>query len=200
MTHADDTENTENRIDYSQRPKPFGREVIFRLDPQHLYVDSGRRQEHIPYRDIASIRLVYEPKNITSGFRTTLTTKAGRTVTFTNLDWKSYLEYERRDGAYAALVTALLDKAGRFNPDLVCIGGRPPLLWGLTALVGTATFAGMVAAVGWALLQGYWTYGLLATVFLIPFTYQIHGMIMRNRPLRFGPQEPPMQLLPAVKA
>lgn len=196
MTHAEDAEP---RIDYAQRAKPFGREVIFRLDPHHLFVDSGRRQDHVPYRDIASIRLVFEPKNITNGFRATLTTKAGRTVTFTNLDWKSYLEYERRDEAYADLVRGLLDAASRANPDLVCIGGRPPILWGLTALVGSAAFAGMVAAVGWALLQGFWGYGLLATVFLIPFAFQIHGMITRNRPLRFGPQEPPQQLLPTVK-
>ncbi len=196
----EDARETEFRIDYSQRPKPFGREVIFRLDPQHLFVDSGRREEFIPYCDIASIRLVYEPKNITNGFRTTLTTKAGRTVTFTNLDWKSYLEYERRDAAYAAMVVSLLDKAGRANPELLCIGGRPPLLWALTTVIGTATFAGMMAAVVWALIQGFWTYGLLATVFLIPFTYQIHGMIMRNRPTRFGPQEPPQRLLPTMKS
>lgn len=186
-------------LTYSQRSKPFAREVIFRLEPQVLFVDTGKKDERIPYGEIASVRLVYEPKNITSGFRTTLTLKTGRTVSFTNLDWKSYLEYERRDAAYRDFVTELTARAARANPALACIAGRPPVLWALTAALGFVTLGGMAFALAWAASQGFWSYAALAAVFLVPFTFQVHGLVLRNKPASFSPPSPPLRLMPVAK-
>src|SRR5512138_1947335 len=94
-------------LSYSHRPRPVGGEVLFRLDPRHLFVDSGRRQEQIPYARIASVRLTYEPNSISwTAFRTKLTLTDGRTLRFGNLSWKTYFETVRRDADYRRFVEA----------------------------------------------------------------------------------------------
>ena len=55
---------------YAHRPKPFGQEVLYRLDPAHLFVDTGRKQERIGYAQIASAWLSYRPANVTNVFIT----------------------------------------------------------------------------------------------------------------------------------
>ncbi len=183
-------------ISYFQRPRPVGRQVHLRLDPRHLVVDTGLKEAEISYGDFKSIRLLYEPKNITSSFRTRITLKSGRTVTFTTLDWKSFLDFQHRNAEYTTFVTELLLRASAANPDLVCIAGRPPLLWALTTAVGVVTVAGMIAALVWALMLGFWTYVLVAAGFLAIFVFQIHGLIVRNKPGTFLPAHPPKSVMP----
>ena len=183
-------------ISYFQRPRPVGRHVHLRLEPRHLVVDMGMKEAEISYGDIKSIRLLYEPKNITSSYRTRITLKSGRTVTFTTLDWKSFLDFQHRNVEYTAFVTELLRRAAAANPELVCISGRPPLLWALTTAVGVVTVTGMLAALVWALMLGFWTYVLVAAGFLAIFVFQIHGLIIRNKPGTFPAAHPPKSVMP----
>jgi hypothetical protein len=181
---------------YFHRPRPIGRSFNYRLEERHLVVDTGMKEAEVAYGDIRSARLVFEARNLTTGFRTTLTLKSGRTVTMNNLDWRNWLDVRHKNAEYAAFVTELLRRAAEANPDLVCHAGRPPLLWAFTTLVGAATMVGMVAALGWALMLGFWTYVLVAAGFMAVFGYQIYGLVFRNKPRIFEASAPPPAVLP----
>lgn len=187
----------EDAIVYRQRPKPFGFEVTYRLDPAHLYVDTGRKQERIPYGRIASCWLSYRPANVTSqGFRAVLRIEDGRTLTLGNLSWKTYLEADRQDGAYRTFVCELLARAARANPRLACMAGRPFWIWAMGVAAGLVMMAGLVAALVFALARGAWALAGLSALFLVPLAGQAWGMATRNRPTPFTPPDIPPGVLP----
>lgn len=187
---------TEEPLTYRLRPRPFGHEVTFRLDPRTLFVDSGRRQEDIPYARIEKIRLTYEPGNVSwHGFRARLTLTDGRTLRFGNLSWKSYVEAERRDADYRSFVAGLLDKVRAANPRVTLVAGKPTLQWAAVLAGGAAMLAGLGAVAVVALLRQAWGAAGLVALFLMPLAWQVHAMATRNRPRAFE-HEPPADVLP----
>lgn len=187
---------TDKPLTYRLRPRPFGQEVTFRLDARTLFVDSGRRQEEIPYARIEKIRLTYEPGNVSwHGFRARLTLTDGRTLRFGNLSWKSYVEAERRDEDYRRFVAGLLDKVRRANPRVRLVAGKPPLQWGAILAGGVAMLAGLTAVGIFAMLRQAWGAAGLVALFLLPLSWQVHAMATRNRPRAFE-SEPPAEVLP----
>lgn len=182
---------------YAHRPKPFGQEVTYRLDPAHLFVDTGRKQERIGYAQIAAAWLSYRPANVTSqGFRTVLRLRDGRTLTLGNLSWKTYFEAERKDAAYRAFVGALLARVAQANPALVCMAGRPGWLWALSTIAGLMMTGGIAATLVWSLFHGSWTLAGLSALFLVPLVHQAWGMASRNRPAAFSAGAIPAGVLP----
>jgi hypothetical protein len=182
---------------YRQRARPFGPEVTWRLEPEHLYADSGLRNKRVPYGRIAAIRLTYAPTNITStAFKTVVRLDDGKTLTFGSLAWKSYFDVERQDAAYRAFVTDLVARTGAANPGVMLIAGKSMPIWLAAAVVGAATVATMAGAIAWALSNGSGALAGLATLFLVPFAWQAWGMAVRNRPGTFRPDAVPEALLP----
>jgi hypothetical protein len=186
---------------YRHRPRPVGNEILFRLDPRHLFVDSGRRQEQIPYARIESVRLTYEPTSVSwNAFRTKLTLTDGRTLRFGNLSWKSYVETERHDADYCRFVEALLARVRAANPRARFVAGKPAPLWWAIVLVGAAMTAGLaVAGIGAAWQKAWGAVGIVA-LFLLPLAWQVHAMATRNRPRPFADPVPPSEVLPALPA
>lgn len=183
---------------YSHRPRPFGHEVAYRLEPGGLFVDSGRRQETIPYRDIASIRLAYQPTNVgAAGFRARLRLAGRRTLTLSNLSWKSWVDVERRDAAYRSFMLALLREVSRANPALACRAGQPALQWAGVAATAALTVAGLAWAISAAARRGAWAIALIAAMILATFAWQAWEMVRRNRPAAFRPDAPPAEVLPS---
>lgn len=182
---------------YRQRPRPFGPEVTWRLEPEHLFADSGLRNKRVPYARIAAIRLTYAPTNITSvAFKTAIRLDDGKTLTFGSLSWKTYFEVDRQDAAYRAFVTDLVARTGDANPGVALIAGKSKPIWFAAAVVGAGTAVTMAGAIGWALSNGSWAVAGLATLFLIPFAWQAWGMAVRNRPGTFRANAVPEALLP----
>lgn len=182
---------------YSHRPKPFGHEVAYRLGPDGLHVDTGRKQEVIAFGRIVSVRLVYQPTNVGArGFRTKLRLADGRSLTLGNLSWKSWVDVDRRDAAYRRFVAELVGRAAAANPRLLCIAGQPVLLWGAVAVSGVAMAAALAAAAILAAQRGAWPVALLAGMILAGFAWQAREMVWRNRPTLFQPDNPPEAVLP----
>jgi hypothetical protein len=182
---------------YAHRPRPFGHEVAYRLEPEGLYVDTGRRTETIPYRDILAVRLAYQPTNVgAAGFRARLRLAGRRTLTLSNLSWKSWVDVERRDAAYRRFVTALIERAADAHPGLDCKAGQPVLLWGGVVLVGIVTAVALLWAAATALQRGSWPIAVLAAMVLLAFGWQAREMASRNRPAAFGPGRWPEAVLP----
>lgn len=183
-------------LSYSHRPRPMGGEVLFRLDPGHLFVDSGRKQERIPFVQIASVRLSYQPSNASmSAFRTLLRLKDGRSVKIGNLSWRGYFEAERQDDAYRAFVRALLARIAQASPGVKGLAGQPALLWALASLAGIAMIAGLIA-VAFAASRTSWTALALAALFLLPLGWQVWAIASRNRPRLFALPDAPAEVLP----
>ena len=184
-------------LGYAHRPKPFGFEVSYRLDPDALFVDTGRKQENIPYAAIASARLAYAPTNFTTkGYRLTLGLKDGRTLKVGNLSWKTFFEFDRQDGRYTPFVRALLKRAAAANPRLACRVGTPPFLWGLSAAAGALIVAGLIAMGVLAIQRNGLTAAALLVLFVAPLGWQVHAMVTRNWPGDFRPDAPPERVLP----
>jgi len=189
---ADDTLPT-----YRQRPRPFGPEVTWRLEPGHLVADSGLRSGRVPYAGIAAIRLTYAPTNVTStAFKTAIRTADGKSMTFGSLSWRTYFEVERQDAAYRAFVEELVRRAQDANPAVALVAGKPKAVWLAAAVVGLVTSLAMAGALAWAVSTGSWTLAALAGLFLAPFAWQWWGMVTRNRPGRFRAGSIPPGLVP----
>ena len=184
-------------IGYAQRPRPFSNEVTWRLEPESFVVDSGRKTMRITYGSVSLIRLTYRPANVTSqGYRAQLVLKDGRTVNASNLSWKSYVEVERQDGAYRQLLTALVERCGAANPSLICRAGQPMPIWIASTVGGVAMLAMFIGAAVLAAVRGSWPLAALAALFLLPFAWQAHAMITKNRPAAFAPDRLPEAVLP----
>lgn len=182
---------------YRQRQRPFGPEVTWRLEPDHLVADSGLRSGRVPYAGIAAIRLTYAPTNITStAFKTAIRTTDGKTMTFGSLSWRTYFEVDRQDKAYRDFLGDLLKRAEEANPGVELIAGKPKFVWLGAAVVGLATTLAMAGALAWAVGTGAWTLAALAALFLAPFAWQWWGMVTRNRPGRFRADAVPAALMP----
>ncbi|MCP8937298.1 hypothetical protein NK718_02115 [Alsobacter sp. SYSU M60028] len=190
------TDDTDAPV-YRQRPKPFGFEVTYRLDPAHLFVDTGRKQERIPYARIVACRLSYRPANVTSqGYRADLRIEDGRALRLGNLSWKTYFEADRQDDAYRAFITELLARVAAANPKLACVAGRPFWIWALGALAGAAMVAALAVAFAVALANAAWPLAGLTALFLVPLAGQAWAMARRNRPTPFAPPSIPPLVLP----
>jgi hypothetical protein len=182
---------------YAHRPRPYGHEIAYRLEPEGLFIDTGRRQEVIAYGRIQSVRLSYQPTNVgAAGFRARLRLADGRSLTIGNLTWKSWVEVKRHDGPYRSFVTELVARAATANPRLLCISGQPILLWGAVVVAGTAMAAALVVATILAARRGEWPNAVLAGLVLAGFGWQAREMVVRNRPTLFRPEALPAAVLP----
>lgn len=184
-------------LTYAHRPRPFGHEVSYRLDPDGLFVDSGRKQDKVPFGAIEQVRLAYRPTNVgAQGYRARLRLSNGRTLTLGNLSWKSWVDVDRRDEAYRRFIAELLTRAGHANPRLVCLSGQPIAMWGSVAVTGLVTCLALAAATILAAMRGSWPVAMLAALVLAGFAWQARLMVERNRPGVFTPEHLPQAVLP----
>lgn len=183
---------------YRQRPKPIGFENSFVLEGGRLTVDSGRKVDRVALAAVESLRLTYEPRSFaSSGFRTTLTLGDGRKLSFTNLDWTSMVNVERRDADYGRFVMALVAAIAAANPSVRFIGGRGLAGWLALAVVAAITVLGLAAFVlRAAATENASAAALLGLAFLGLTLWQLGPMIRRNRPRAFTARTVPPDLLP----
>ncbi len=182
---------------YRHRPRPFGGEVCFRIDGETLVIDTGRKVENWALRDIAVIRLTYEPKSVVwQGFRLKMTDKAGRNLSLTNLNWKSYVHVDRQDADYVRFVGDLITRTEAANPRVVCIAGKTAPVYYATVLLGASTALLMSVMAVLAALKGAVAYGALAGLFILPFAQMSWSLSRRNRPEFFSKDDIPARVLP----
>ncbi|MDJ1158489.1 hypothetical protein QNA08_09605 [Chelatococcus sp. SYSU_G07232] len=182
---------------YRHRPKPVGFENAFRLEGDRLVVDSGRKVSTVALAAVESLRLTYEPKNVTSkGFRTTLLLADGRKLSLTNLDWRTMVEARREDENYRRFVLALVAAVAKANPRARLLAGRSRLSWLLLVAVTSLTVMGLAAFSLRASMQAAPAAALLGLAVLAVTLWQLMPMIRRNRPREFAPDAVPPDLLP----
>ncbi|MGL5115637.1 MAG: hypothetical protein ACRC7C_09965 [Beijerinckiaceae bacterium] len=182
------------------RTRPIGPETLVRAEESRVLVQRGSRQAEIPYGEIASIRLVYAPKNVTNeGYTADVRAKGGGNAFLTNISWKGLLDVDRQDADYRAIITRIVARAAVANPDVTLMAGTPMWRFGLMAVVGAALLLSLLVLTFRALTEGSWPLALLFAAFFAYFGWWVGRYVMRNRPRRFTANALPDGLLPGVR-
>jgi hypothetical protein len=184
-------------LHYAYRPSLLGAGYEFVLGAHGLDWTAGARSGHVPYRSIRCIRMSYRPMSMQSHrFITELWADDAPRLQIVSTSWKSVVEQERLDAAYARFVTALHRCVADAGAAVVYRRGRDPLVYwpGLAAFVLVA-FA-LVALVMRALQTQALGAAALIALFLLLFVWQGGSFFRRNRPGRYSPDALPPELLP----
>ena len=183
--------------DFSVRARPVGFDVSYKIEGDTLLVGLVRKTDKMKLADIEQVRFTFEPGNISAkGFKTRLRLKDGRSVTFGNISWRSFVEIDRQEERYRDFVTKLVAAIVKANPHCQFISGKPMPVWlafaglGITATMSMAAFAWS----GWTRGQsGAAFFALLLFCFAV---WQIEPMVRLNRPRKLALGEIPPALLP----
>lgn len=183
--------------DFRQRPRPVGFEVAYKIEGDTLVIDQMRKIDRVMLKAVEQVRFTFEPGNISAkGFKTRLRLTDGRSITFGNISWRSFVDVDRQEAGYRAFVTKLVAAIASANPQCRFISGKPMPIWlafaglGITATCGMAAFAWS----GWSRGQnGAALFALLLFGFAV---WQIEPMVRLNRPRKLALGEIPPGLLP----
>ncbi|HEY8383165.1 MAG TPA: hypothetical protein VIL09_13535 [Microvirga sp.] len=182
---------------YTHAPRPVSGPISFILDGDRLTVDSGRKVQEVRLGAVEQVRITYEPRSFAQkAFQTRLRLKDGKSVTFSSLSWRSFIEAERLDRDYRAFSRALLHAVAEANPEARFLAGRPPAIWVATLVLGGAGLLAMALFLWRAVEAGYTSAALMGAFFLAAGIWQLEPMIRLNKPRTFTADDPPRDLLP----
>jgi hypothetical protein len=184
-------------ITYTHRPKPYGGGSIFTLGADRLHILQGPVESEMLFADIASITLVYRPRNSTSeGYHATIRNANNHTATVTNLTFRNAMSIDRQDREYHAFMSALIAAAAKANPALVLQAGLPLWMNILSAISGVAALLAMVMLAFNAVVARNFPIALLLGLLGVYFGWWIWRYVMHNRPQRFSADAIPAVVMP----
>ena len=186
-------------VTYAYRPSLLGAPYEFRLDAQGLDWRVGRKSGRLPLRAIARVRMSYRPASMQPHrYITEIWGEGTPKLEVMSTSWKSMVEQERLDGAYATFVAALHERLAREQARVRFEQGTHPLLYwpGLAVFVGVSL---ALAALIVRSLQAQ-TMGGAAFVaaFLALFLWRGGDFFRRNRPRLYTAANLPAELMPKV--
>ena len=193
-----DAEDVEPR--YAYKPSLVGAPCEFRLKPDALHWQVGRRAGRVPYDRVRSVRLSFRPLTMQwHRFITEIRAPDNPKVLISSTSWRSLVEQERLDGAYADFVKEL-------HRRLAAVGSTARFSAGIPVVsywVGIVVFAGVLfataAMVVRAIQTEQWNGAAVVTLFFAVFAYQLGNYFRRNRPVRYRPDALPDKVLPAAQ-
>jgi len=184
-------------LSYAYRPAPMGASWEFRLAPDALEWDIGRRSGRVPYGEIRRLRLSFRPVTVqTYRFLAEIWPAAGPKLQVASTSWKSMFEQERLDEPYSAFLAALHRRLAAARSNARFDTGSPPLLYwpGLAVFVGAGlALAGLVVR---ALQVEAWSAAALIVGVFVLMLWQVGTFFRRNRPGTYRPEEIPADSLP----
>jgi hypothetical protein len=195
-THAE-LSPPEDSPSYSFRPSLMGAPHIFRLGPDALYYEIGHHAGSVSYFTVRRMRLAFRPTSLaTYRFVTEIWSDTAPKLMISSTSWRSVIEQQRQDAAYAAFVRELARRIGASGSTAAFETGSPPLMY----WPGLAICAGLLIVLPWIVLRGllggsYAGAALVAGVLAL-FAWQVGNLFWRNRPGRFRPEQVPAAVLP----
>jgi hypothetical protein len=193
---SDTNAEPEKKI-YRQRPKPVGFELEYSLDGDTLVIDSMRKIDRVPLKYVEAVRFLYAPANTArGGFRTVLTLRDGKKLSFGNLSWRSLVDCQNQSEDYRAFVERLVEAIRRANPKVRFIGGRSPVGWWLSLILGVATTLGLIYFIARTFTMGANGAAGLGVAVLALTLWQIAPFVRRNRPQALASGTIPPELMP----
>jgi hypothetical protein len=202
MTSADEsdadlTAATSEETTYSYKPSLMGAPFEVRLTPDALTWQAGRYSGRIPYGEVRRLRLSFRPVTMQSQrFIAEIWPAQGPKIVIASSSWRSMVEVERRDAAYAAFVAELHRRLAAARSSARFEGGSLPLLY----WPGVVLFAGVSLALAALVVRGLlveaYTGAAFIAAFLGLFLWQAGTFFRRNRPVVYAPDTPPRELIP----
>ena len=184
-------------VTYRFRPRLVGAEFSFRLDPDALAWDVGRRSGCIAYRDIVRLRLGYRPANLAgSRYLAEIWSRGGPKLELASVSQRSLFDFQNLALEYRAFVTELARRIHASGGSCRYDAGFSPWRWWPAVLVAVVTLVSAVYVALRALIGGYLAAGAAIVAVGLMFTWQIGLMILRNRPRYYDPASIPDDVLP----
>ena len=181
---------------YSQNPRPVGFPVTYRLVSDRLVVDTLKRVDELPLRDVEQVRLTYEPGRLLRGFyKAAVRLKDGRSVSLGSVSWSSMISTTDQAPAYGTFVAALIAAIGQASPRARLEAGKPRLVWGATAAISAALAIAVVFTAARSLSHGSPIGALVPLALGGVMAWQMAPVIWLNRPRPFRPDALPANLL-----
>jgi hypothetical protein len=182
---------------YAFKPSLMGAMSEFTLRPDTLDWQIGRRSGRIRYNRVEAVRLSYRPVTMQSHrFLAEIWSAGNPKIQISSVSWRSMVEQERLDAAYAAFI-------GELHRRLAAAGAPVRLSTGLphaTYWIGLIVFAVVMAATAIltvrAMMLGQWSAAAIIGAFFAVFAYQVGNHFRRNRPGRYRADAIPPGIMP----
>ena len=193
---------------YAYKASLMGGAWILRLAPEALHWSLGTMSGEVPYAAIRRIRLGFRPVTMQSyRFLAEIWADKSPKISIASASWKSLMEQERQDEAYARFIKALHER-------IAAAGGHPDLKAGAVAFrywPGVAVFAALCVMgvslairslqLGESVLGQPMDWGQTAAILALVamffwLLWQMGSFFKRNMPRRYTLDAVPADLLP----
>jgi hypothetical protein len=180
---------------YVYKPSLMGAPWEFRLAPDALVWQAGRRSGRIAYPRIRRIRLSFRPVTMQSRrFVTEIWADDGLKLQIASTSWRTMLEQARCDDPYARFLVALHHRLDAKGVSLEA-GVMPFAYWAGIAVFAASSVA-LAALTARALQVEAWAGAAFIGGFLALFLWQVGGYFRRNRPRIYRSDSLPADLVP----
>jgi hypothetical protein len=159
----------------------------------------GGRTGHARYEDIRRLRLSFRPATLQSQrFLAEIWPDGGPKLQVASTSWRSMVEVERLDAAYAAFLAELHRRMNAVGARTSFETGSPPLIyWPGLALFALVSLA-LAALIVQGLHAGATSGTVFVAIFLGAFLWQAGTFFRRNRPGNYAPDAIPAAVIPSV--
>jgi hypothetical protein len=182
---------------YSFKPSMMGAPHTFRLGPDAMDWEVGRHSGSIPYGAVRRLRLSFRPASLAPHrFVAEIWSDTAPKLTVASTSWRSLVEQERNDTAYAAFIRELGRRVGGAGRRAALEIGSPPLLYWPGVVICAVLALGLPWILFRAIAAGALGGAALVGALLAVFAWQLGNLFWRNRPGTFRPDDIPWWVLP----
>jgi hypothetical protein len=186
---------------YAYRPSVLGATWSYRLGPDAIAWDTGRRSGRVAFRAITRVRLSYRPMTMqTQRYRMEIWSSEAPKLDLVSTSWKSMVEQERLDSSYAAFAEELHRCIVAAGAPVRFESGINRLVYWLGMALFVITSVGLALMTVRALAAAVWLAAAMVAAFLGLFLWQGGNFFRRNRPAAYDPRSLPADLLPPRKS
>jgi len=184
---------------YAFKASLVGSLCQFTLKPDALEWQVGHGSGRTRYDAVSAVRLSYRPVTMQSHrFITEIWSPGNPKIQIVSVSWRSIMEQERLDAAYAAFIVELHRRLAAAGTPARFSTGLPFV----TYWAGVVIFGAVLVATGSLLVRAMnfdqWAPKVVVAIFFLVFAYQLGTYFYRNRPRRYRPDAVPPDVLPKV--
>jgi hypothetical protein len=184
-------------VHYDYKPTLLGAPWEFRLGADALEWQWGRRSGRVPYDRIARIRLSFRPVTMqTHRFLAEIWPADGPKLQIASTSWRSIVEQERKDAAYAAFLTELHRRIAATGGRTTFTAGSPPIIYWPGLVIFVAVSLALAALSVRGVQDQAWAGAAVVGGLLALFLWQVGGLFRRNRPGTYRADALPPNLIP----
>jgi hypothetical protein len=186
----------QNEPSYAYKPSVIGVSWSFRLTPDAIVWNNGRVSGRTPFASITRVRMAFKPAT-TQGYRfvTHVWSEQGPKLTIVSTSWKSMMEQQRLDAAYATFVADLHRHIAAAGAPAIFDTGISPAIYWSGLIVYVAAGLGFAALIARGVQAGAWAGAGIVAVFFALFLWN-GNYFRRNRPGHYRPDALPPMLVP----